>query len=99
MHIDITFNLVDKVFEIDGEKKAVYYLEVFHVVPDRMGLGCIMSNWVMNRAKQDGKDCVVGLAMPDTYNGFYKKCGWFSPGMHDEHMIITSKPVRSIHFE
>ena len=96
MDITISAKLLEKEVEIDGEVRSVYGLAALHTSPRNRGLGRLMMKWVEEKAKEDGKHCVVGFVMPATFKGFNAKCGWYDCGMYEERVLTTSKPVKSI---
>lgn len=78
--------------EIDGVERDVYELGAFHVMPSSDGLGRLIIQWAEERARSDGKYCVVGLSLPDTFENVYRKYGWHDGGKYSGRVIISSVP-------
>jgi hypothetical protein len=52
--------------------------------------------WAEDRAKKNGRYCVVGFALPHTFYDFDQKCGWYESGRYEGKIITTSIPVKNI---
>lgn len=96
MKIQITADLLEKEVLINGETKQVYGLASLHTTPRLKGLGRMIMKWSEEKAKEDGKFCVVGFATEYTFENFDKKCGWLGHGLFEDRVIMTSIPVDSI---
>lgn len=96
MKIQITAELLEKEVLINGETKQVYGLASLYTTPRLKGLGCMIMKWSEEKAKEDGKFCVVGFATEYTFENFDKKCGWHGYGKFQDRVIMTSIPVERI---
>jgi SAM-dependent methyltransferase len=92
MNVNVSCILRDMKVNIDGVEKDVYEIGAFHVLPSGDGLGHLILQWAEKKAKEDGKYCVVGLSLQETFDGFYKKYGWYDCGMYSGRVIISSIP-------
>lgn len=95
----IDFSIMGKLFnkevEIDGEVRPVYGLASLRTGPRPVGLGRLALGWVKEKARNDGKYCVICFTLPKTL-GFYSRCGWHENGMYEGMFIVTSIPVGRI---
>jgi SAM-dependent methyltransferase len=96
MNVNASCILRDMTVAIDGIERDVYELGAFHVLPSGDGLGNLILQWAEGRAKEDGKYCVVGLSLPETYEGFYKKYGWSDCGEYSGRVVMASVPAKEI---
>ena len=96
MKLSITAELLEREVEIDGEIRAVYGLASLHTNPRRIGLGRLIMEWSEDMAKKNGKYCVVGFALPETFKNFDAKCGWVNSGEYEGRVLTTSMPVKHI---
>jgi len=96
MNISASCILNERSVEIDGVLRDVYELGSLHVLPREDGLGRFIVSYAERRAEKDGKYCVVGLALPDTYENVYRKYGWLDNGHYAGRVVMTSIPVNTI---
>ena len=96
MDVSISCKLLDKTVEIDGVMREIYGIASMRSDPQWQGLGRMMLKWTEEKARRDGKHCCIGFAVPDTYERFDKKAGWYNYGMYEGRVITGSIPAESV---